>query len=152
MSLYTVEELKELIKAVDNSSLLKFEVKNDNGQKITMSKEVNVVYAQNTAPMQTVAPTSTVTFENTTAPTQSVSQNDITIKSPMVGVFYQAPSPDASPYVSVGQSVNKGDVVCIVEAMKLMNEVVATQSGVIDEILVSNGDVVEFDQPLFKIK
>lgn len=70
----------------------------------------------------------------------------------MVGVFYSAPSPDAKPYVSVGQNVSAGDVVCIIEAMKLMNEVPATEGGVVAEICVQNGDVVEYGQPLFKLK
>ena len=70
----------------------------------------------------------------------------------MVGVFYTSSSPEADPYVKVGSKVNKGDIVCIVEAMKLMNEVTATESGTIKEILVENGDFVEFGQPLFVIE
>lgn len=70
----------------------------------------------------------------------------------MVGVFYTAPSPEADPYVKVGSVVNKGDVVCIIEAMKLMNEVTATQSGTIKEILAENGDIVEYGQPLFVVE
>lgn len=75
-----------------------------------------------------------------------------TITSPMVGVFYSSPSPDADPYISVGQTINNGDIVCIIEAMKLMNEIPATESGTITEICVNNGDIVEFGQPLFKVK
>ena len=74
------------------------------------------------------------------------------MESPMVGVFYAAPSPDSEPYVSVGSSVNKGDVLCLIEAMKLMNEVTAEKSGVITEVCVENGQVVEYGQPLFRIK
>ena len=70
----------------------------------------------------------------------------------MVGVFYTSPSPEADAYVSVGQSVQSGDVVCIIEAMKLMNEIPATESGTIVEVCVSNGDIVEYGQPLFKLK
>lgn len=73
------------------------------------------------------------------------------IKSPMVGVFYASPSPDAKPFVEVGQKVKKGDVVCIIEAMKLMNELTADQDGEVVDICVSNGDVVEYGQPLFKL-
>ena len=75
-----------------------------------------------------------------------------TIDCPMVGVFYAASSPDAEPYVSIGSKVKKGDVVCIIEAMKLMNEVVASESGTVTEVLVKNGDLVEFGQPLFVIE
>ena len=73
------------------------------------------------------------------------------IKSPMVGVFYTSPSPDTKPFVEIGQKVKKGDVVCIIEAMKLMNELTADQDGEVVDICVSNGDVVEYGQPLFKL-
>ena len=73
------------------------------------------------------------------------------IKSPMVGVFYAAPSPDAKPFVEVGSKVKKGDVVCIVEAMKLMNEISAEFDGEVVDICVHNGDVVEYGQTLFKL-
>ena len=73
------------------------------------------------------------------------------IRSPLVGVFYAAPSPEAAPYVKVGSTVRKGDVVCIVEAMKLMNEIVAEQDGTIVDICAHDGDVVEYGQTLFKM-
>lgn len=72
-------------------------------------------------------------------------------KSPMVGVFYAAPGPDQAPFVEVGKRVKKGDVLCIIEAMKLMNEITAEQDGEIVDICVSDGDVVEYGQTLFKI-
>ena len=70
----------------------------------------------------------------------------------MVGVFYQAASPEADPYVTVGKTVKKGDTVCIIEAMKLMNEIQAEEDGTIKEILVKNGDIIEYGQPLFVIE
>lgn len=73
------------------------------------------------------------------------------IKSPMVGIFYAAPSPDAEPFVKVGSKVKKGDTLCIIEAMKLMNDVVAEEDGEIVEICAENGNLVEFGQTLFKI-
>ncbi len=73
------------------------------------------------------------------------------IKAPMVGVFYQAPSPDEPPYVQVGSRVKKGDTLCIIEAMKLMNEITADRDGEIVDICVNNGEVVEYGQILFKI-
>ena len=69
----------------------------------------------------------------------------------MVGVFYEAPSPEAQPYVQVGSQVKKGDVLCIIEAMKLMNEITAEQDGQIAEVCVQSGSVVEYGQPLFRI-
>ncbi len=78
--------------------------------------------------------------------------NDIIeVKSPLVGVFYGAPAPDAEPFVKVGDRVKKGDVLCIVEAMKLMNEITATHDGEIVDVCIQNGSVVEFGQTLFKL-
>lgn len=74
------------------------------------------------------------------------------VRAPMVGTYYSAPAPDQPAYVSVGQNIREGDVLCIIEAMKLMNEIKSDVSGVIDEILVENGDPIEFDQPLFRIR
>ncbi len=71
------------------------------------------------------------------------------VKSPMVGVFYAKPAPDEKPFVTVGSRVEKGDVLCIIEAMKLMNEITADLEGEITEVCVSDGDIVEFGQPLF---
>ena len=76
----------------------------------------------------------------------------IVITSPMVGTFYTTPSPDSAAFVKVGDSVNTGDVLCIIEAMKLMNEIESDAHGVIKQILVKDGDMVEYGQPLFKIK
>lgn len=78
--------------------------------------------------------------------------NILQVKSPMVGVFYAAPSPDAEPFVSMGKKVKKGDVLCIIEAMKLMNEITAETDGEIVDICVANGQVVEFGQELFKLR
>ena len=74
------------------------------------------------------------------------------VKSPMVGTFYMKPSPNSKPYVEVGQKVKKGDVLCIIEAMKLMNEIESEFDGEITEVLLKDGDMVEFGKPLFKIK
>lgn len=82
----------------------------------------------------------------------ATSANAHTIKAPIVGTFYAAPSPDADPFVSVGERVNKGDVLCIIEAMKLMNEIECEVAGTIKEILIQNSEPVEYDQPLFIIE
>jgi acetyl-CoA carboxylase biotin carboxyl carrier protein len=86
---------------------------------------------------------------NTTG--QETEQADY-IKAPLVGVFYAAPSPDKEPFVEVGRHVKKGETVCLVEAMKMMSEVTSPKDGTITEILVENGDFIEFDQPLFAIR
>ncbi len=84
--------------------------------------------------------------------TVTVPKDYISIKSPIVGVFYAAPAENAEPYVSVGNNVTKGQTLCIVEAMKLMNEIAAEEDGVISEICVTNGQIVEFGTELFRIK
>lgn len=90
--------------------------------------------------------------ETAPIPEPVVDFNHLTeIKSPMVGVFYAAPSPDAEPFVKVGTKIKKGDVLCIIEAMKLMNEITAEQDGEIVDICVSSGEVVEYSQTLFKL-
>ncbi len=86
------------------------------------------------------------------ADVQDVVKEDDYVKAPLVGVFYSAPSPEEPAYVSVGDYVNKGDVVCLIEAMKMMNEVAAHKSGVIKSVLVENEDMVEYDTPLFVIQ
>ena len=82
----------------------------------------------------------------------SESKDYISVKSPIVGVFYAAPSENAAPYVSIGDNVAKGQTLCIVEAMKLMNEITAEEDGVISEVCVTNGQVVEYGTELFRIK
>lgn len=86
------------------------------------------------------------------APSEAESKDYICVKSPIVGVFYAAPTENAEPYVSIGDRVTKGQTLCIVEAMKLMNEITAEDDGVISEICVTNGQVVEYGTELFRIK
>jgi len=80
------------------------------------------------------------------------SDKGVEVKSPLVGVYYAAPSPDAEPFVSIGSKVKKGDVICIIETMKLMNEIVAEHEGEVVDICLKNGDVVDFGQVIFKLK
>lgn len=95
--------------------------------------------------------TSQETGENGTADTETAAEEHV-VKAPIVGTFYRAPSPDADPFVEEGDAVSEGDVLCIIEAMKLMNEIECETSGVIQEILVEDAEPVEFDQPLFVIE
>jgi acetyl-CoA carboxylase biotin carboxyl carrier protein len=83
---------------------------------------------------------------------EAIPELGVKISSPMVGTFYRAPSPDAKPYVEVGAVVEKGDVVCIIEAMKMMNEIQAEVRGRVSRILVENGQPVEYEQPLFLLE
>lgn len=119
-------------------------------------KDAHVIYQSAPAPPAPApVPLSMPSAQSTAASTPTVPAKEeskgIVIKSPMVGTFYRSPSPDADPFVQVGQSIAKGDTLCIIEAMKIMNEVIAEQSGTITKILVENAQPVEFDQPLFII-
>lgn len=118
------------------------------GLEVTENDRV-VRLERNPAP-QTAAPVQTVQVGD--VPQSAVNEDLIEISSPMVGVFYAAPAEDADPYVQVGDRVKKGQTLCIVEAMKLMNEIVAETDGQIVEICAQNGQVVDFGCPLFRIK
>lgn len=118
------------------------------GLEVTENDRV-VRLERNPAP-QTTAPVQTVQVGD--VPQSATNEDLIEISSPMVGVFYAAPAEDADPYVQVGDRVKKGQTLCIVEAMKLMNEIVAETDGQIVEICAQNGQVVDFGCPLFRIK
>lgn len=160
--MYSVEEIKEILKAFDNSKATILEIKGENGEKFTVEQKKDeqvVMAAPVVQPQATVTPIQQTVVE--TAPQSPFVQPEIensnddgskAVNSPMVGVFYAASAPDKEPYVTVGSKVKKGDVLCLIEAMKLMNEVTADQSGEIVKICVENGQVVEFGQPLFMIK
>lgn len=96
-------------------------------------------------------PAITAVEENVPPVTKDAKNEGEFIKSPMVGSVYLQPKPDQDPYVTVGSRVHKGDVVCIIEAMKMMTEIKSDQDGIVIEVLVENEDLVEFDQPLFKV-
>lgn len=155
--MYSVDQIKQLIEILENSNLAVVEITDENNGSIRLEKPqaapVNT-FAVNAGSVP-VMPTATEAVAQPAPVAQAVApatqDTGASIKSPMVGVFYAAPSPDSEPFVTVGKKVNKGDVVCIVEAMKLMNEITAEQSGTISEICVNNGDIVEYGQTLFKI-
>ncbi|GGA68083.1 acetyl-CoA carboxylase biotin carboxyl carrier protein [Ornithinibacillus halotolerans] len=160
-----VQEIREIIKLVDQSSINEFTYET-NGTKVSMKKAAENVVVQSQPVVQVekevtaVQPTQATAqpvqqeVKETVEPTakESTVNFDHEITSPMVGTFYAAPNPESDPYVSVGSKVNKDTVVCIVEAMKLFNEIEAEVSGKIVEILVENGELVEYGQPLFRVK
>jgi len=163
--MFKLSEIKELIKLVDQTSVEELEIENE-GSRLHIRKpgKSEVVTLQPAPVMHTYtqpaeipaqsAPQAAPVQEATAAPEQSsaASNNYHKITSPMVGTFYSSPSPEAAPFVKVGDRVNTKSVVCILEAMKLMNELEAEVNGEIVEILVSNGQLVEFGQPLFLVK
>ncbi|HEY8364034.1 MAG TPA: biotin/lipoyl-containing protein [Haloplasmataceae bacterium] len=129
------KQIQNIIKDFENSNITNLEIELDNF-KIKLNKNINVKEE---------------VIQNT--PTQKVSEvKDYQVKSPLVGTFYAAKSPQDEPFVKIGQKVNKGDTLCIIEAMKIMNEITAPVSGEISDILVQNGEPVGFDEVIFMIK
>lgn len=160
---YDLDDVKRLIELANKNDLSVLEIETKKGRRIRIEKNKPVAPAvafNATAPTPTVAPAPVQAPVVETAPVQQSAPTQAsapqptgkTIKAPMVGVFYQAASPEAEPYVTVGKTVKKGDTVCIIEAMKLMNEIQAEEDGTIKEILVKNGDIIEYGQPLFVIE
>ncbi len=151
--MYNLDEIKEFISLLENSSLSVLEIQKEDGSKIHIEKPVASQQIAVTAPaVQTAVPTTTVETASPVAADAAPVDNSKTINAPIVGVFYAASAPGAEPYVSVGKQVKKGDTVCIIEAMKCMNEIGAEENCEIVEVLVKDGELVEFGQPLFKIK
>jgi acetyl-CoA carboxylase biotin carboxyl carrier protein len=147
-----IDTLKEYIKVLEDSSLAEIEISDDE-DSIRLAKptaDSPMVSFSSTAPQAPAEISQQPVSRTQPAPKAPVASGK-TIKSPMVGVFYAAPSPEKPAFVSVGDTVAKGDVVCIIEAMKIMNEIVADESGTITEVLVNNGDLIEYDQPLFRL-
>jgi acetyl-CoA carboxylase biotin carboxyl carrier protein len=151
-----VNLLKRLVKLVENSDITEFSIQ-EGDLKVKISKNSNqsnaqfVASPQFSAPQPAAADTSATTVEvNEEAAEPKTHLHEV--RSPIVGTFYRAPAPDADAYVSVGDSVSEGSVLCIVEAMKLMNEIESDAGGKIVKILVENATPVEYNQPLFLIE
>jgi len=145
-----LRKLKSLIDLVADSDISELEIsEGDDRVRIVKAKSIekNQVKNINTTSDSSLDETDTEGNSN-----EFGNQNQKTIISPMVGTFYRAPSPDSKPFVEEGQIIESGQTLCVIEAMKLMNEVPSNMSGKILEILVENGEPVEFEQPLFKIE
>ncbi|RJS56918.1 acetyl-CoA carboxylase, biotin carboxyl carrier protein [Bacillus subtilis] len=152
-----IKEIHELIKAIDESTIDEFVYENE-GVSLKLKKHetgtVQVMQQAPAAPVQVQAPQA-VQPQAQAAPAQEAPKQDENlhkITSPMVGTFYASSSPESGPYVTAGSKVNENTVVCIVEAMKLFNEIEAEVKGEIVEVLVENGQLVEYGQPLFLVK
>ncbi len=153
--------LQKIIKMLDTSNLAEIEIEEE-GTKIRLSKPrpkmfagtVPMVPQQGGGFMHTPASGMETTHEakTETKKEEILGANVYEVRSPMVGTFYASPSPDADPYVKAGDSVTTGSVICIIEAMKLMNEIESEVSGKVLKILVENGTAVEYDQPLMLIE
>jgi acetyl-CoA carboxylase biotin carboxyl carrier protein len=152
-----INEIKKLIKVFESAQITELSLK-EGDLKIKLSKNGSSNIVTN---MPQNFPVDISRFNNypievneqkTATNVEKKEENFHIINSPIVGTFYRAPAPDADPYVQVGDTVSSGSVLCIVEAMKLMNEIESDVSGKIVQILVENGTAVEYNQPLFKIE
>ena len=140
------EKIKQLIEEMGNSKLTAIDIEFPDGTKISMKKDkMQEKIIQNTPIVENN------TIENQIKEDKNEKKGNI-IKSPMVGTFYLKPSPTAEPYIEIGKKVKKGDVLCIIEAMKLMNEIESEYTGKVTEILVKDGEAVEYGTPLLRIE
>ena len=149
-----LRKLKTLIELVESSGIAELEI-NEGEERVRITRNVvaaQPAYAPVAAPQQAAAAIASTPTAAATAEAEKPAEADgHVVKSPMVGTFYRSASPGSKPFMDVGQSVKSGETLCIIEAMKLLNEIEADQSGVIKAILVENGQPVEFGQPLFVI-
>ena len=150
---FEIDYIEKLAKIIADNELTEISLE-DGNQAITIRKDLAEVVT--TAPVAATPTSAPVVCQTTVNPVvvevEKEAPKGKAITSPMVGTFYAAPSPDAEPFVEVGKTISEGDVVCIIEAMKLMNEIKAEQSGKVTQICVKNGDPVEFGQVLMYVE
>src|SRR5690554_1524208 len=142
----TIKEIQNIIKEFEASTLMNLELETKD-VKIKLSKQKNEWHERK----ETIKPETLEEPVNTKQTDKKIVKDYIEVKSPLVGTFYAAETPDAKPFVQVGQKVKKGQVVCIIEAMKIMNEITSPATGVIQSIDVHNKDVIGYDQVLMTI-
>lgn len=147
-----IRKVKKLIELLEESDIAEIEIKEGEESvrisRISTSVPAPMAYQAPAAPAPVTAAVAPVAAPAVAAPAVS-NANDV--HSPMVGTFYRSPSPSSPPFVEVGTHVKVGDVVCLVEAMKMMNQIEADHAGVVEAILVQDGEPVEYDQPLIRI-
>ena len=149
--------LEKILQLFDESTLSELEIEEEGTQlRLSRKQEQPAAIQYAPAPMQYAAPAAPIAAPAAapapSAAASAIASNQHEIKSPIVGTMYRAPSPDADPYVQVGQRIEAGQTICIVEAMKLMNEIESDISGKVIRILVENGQPVEYGQPLILIE
>ena len=149
-----IKIVRQLVEVLEKSDLQDLQIE-ENGLKVYLSKPDPVphsVSVQNPLPPVAMPNTATTLVNEIKQGSQSIGGAEKTIRSPMVGTFYRSPSPDAKPFIEVGDKINKGDVVCIIEAMKMMNQIESDVSGVVKKICVNDATAVEFDHVLIVIE
>lgn len=147
------KQIQELLKQINKSSISELTIK-DGEFEITIKQQGAEMpqYVVAPAPVATVAAPTPVVAAAAATPAAEAPANTITVKSPMIGTFYRASGPDKAPFVSVGDEIKVGQVVCIVEAMKLFNEIESEVSGRIVKVLIDDASPIEYDQPLFLVE
>jgi acetyl-CoA carboxylase biotin carboxyl carrier protein len=150
-----LKDIKAIIDLMKKNSVTEFEMEKE-GFKIRLKRGVNggvpVVAYEDPPAMGIMQPAAALPVPSPPVPPPAPPSNEVEIKSPMIGTFYRAPSPESAPYVEVGTEVSPETVVCIIEAMKVMNEIKAEARGVITQVLIENAKPVEFGQALFKVR
>lgn len=151
-----IRKIKKLIELVEESGIAELEI-SEGEESVRISRsvagQVQPVYAPAPVAVPVAAPVAaSAGIAPAAAPAAAAALSGHIVRSPMVGTFYRTSGPDAPAFVEVGQSVQVGDPLCIVEAMKMMNQIQADKAGVVKSILAESGDAVEFDQPLFVIE
>ena len=149
-----IRKVKKLMELLEESGMSEIEIK-EGEESVKISR-----YGNSPAPaqhpiqsfVQQQAPVSSAPTSQTASPNEQPQETGPSVTSPMVGTFYSAPSPTAKPFVSIGQKINQGDTVGIIEAMKIMNQIESDQSGTVVEILVKDGEAVEFGQSLIVVE
>jgi acetyl-CoA carboxylase biotin carboxyl carrier protein len=147
--------IKKLVKLVDSSEITDLEIEEE-GLRVKIAKKIRGVHAAAQPQIMAHAPAPTEqaskSSDEKSAEKTEKAENTHEVRSPIVGTFYRAPAPDADPYIQIGDTVSEGSVLCIVEAMKLMNEIESDVSGKVLKVLAENGKPVEYNQPLFLIQ
>jgi len=149
-----LKEIKEMINLMNENNLMELEIERE-GMRIKLKRSGGEISAQGLPVVEYKIEPAALSQLSAGGGKESVPKaavNSVEIKSPMVGTFYRTPSPEAAPFVEVGQEIEVGQVICIVEAMKLMNEIKSEVKGRIVEVLVENAEPVEFGQPLFLVE
>ncbi len=146
-----IRKIKKLIEIIEESDVAELEI-SEGEESVRISRVSSFAPVINQAPAAIAAPVEAPQAAAAPAPSSTESFSGHAVKSPMVGTFYRSSSPGSSPFVEIGQSVSAGDTLCIIEAMKILNQIEADKSGTIKQILVENAQPVEYDQPLFVIE
>jgi len=148
-----IRKIKRLIELLDESGVNEIEIhEGEESVRIARGAPAAPAPAPAPAPVAAAAPAPAPAPAETASASATPEVTGHAVRSPMVGTFYRSPAPDAAPFVEEGQTVSAGDTLCIIEAMKMLNQIEADRSGVVRRILLDNGQPVEFDQPLFVIE